>query len=103
MDQTEMDGRQVIQFQKGTETPIHIQLTGDAFEELVTKTKVPALLSQETHILVQEGKLVLLFDNSDKFWVQQPKLQIWNNLQASLTREQGPVLDYTLHYNVFYK
>ena len=101
--QTETDGRQIIQFQKGTETPIHIHLTGDAFEELFTKTMVPALLSQDTHIMVEEGKLVWLINNSDKFWAQQPILKIWDNLQASLTHEQGPVLDYTLHYNVFYE
>ena len=53
--------------------------------------------------MVEGGRLVWQLDTSDKFWVQQAKFNIRNDLRASLTREKGPVLDYTIHHNVIYK
>ncbi len=93
---------QIIQFQKGTEVPIRIHLRGNAFEELVTTTISPLMTSQAGEVLVENEKLVRLLPNDRSLWDKRPHIRIWAGLVASLTHEEGPSLDYTLFYSVYY-
>ena len=93
---------QIIKFQKGAEVPIRIHLSGNAFEELVTTTISPLMTSQAGEVLVENEKLVRLLPNDRSLWDKRPHIRIWAGLVASLTHEEGPSLDYTLFYSVYY-
>lgn len=97
--QDETDREQIVHLHKGTQIPIRIRLRGNAMEELVTTTKVPALLANNIDAVV-EGDT---FDRALPVdWDKEPIIYIRDDVDLRLTPAEGPVLDYSLHYSVYY-